>query len=105
MRNAYIRPTGGLAVLVASLFAVVLIAQQSPRELFERARLLEDSNQDLAEAISLYGQVVEQASGQRALAATAQLRLGRLRTPRQCDRGWHQRDCRRTRARGGHEAL
>ena len=66
---------GGVAIVVAG-FAVALTAQQSSHALFERARLLEDSNQDLAEAISLYGQVVDQANGERALAATAQLRMG-----------------------------
>ena len=70
------RALGGCGAVLALLFSVVLMAQQSQHELFERARLLEDSNQDLAEAISLYGQVVDQTSGERALAATAQLRVG-----------------------------
>ena len=78
MSHAHVRTMGGLAVVVGLLLSVLLVAQQSPRELFERARLLEDSSQNLAEAISLYGQVVDQASAERALAATAQLRLGLL---------------------------
>ena len=78
MRQAHRHTIIGLAVVLASLLAIVLVAQQSPRELFERARLLEDSSQDLSEAVRLYGQVVGQAGGERALAATAQLRLGLL---------------------------
>ena len=78
MRHAHRHTIVGLAVIIASLLGIVLIAQQSPRELFERARLLADSSQDLTEAVRLYGQVVEQAGGERALAATAQLRLGLL---------------------------
>lgn len=52
-------------------------AQPSPRELFERARMLEESNHGLPEAIALYAQVAAQA-GDRQLAATAQLRIGLL---------------------------
>ena len=73
MRQVF-RALGGCGAVLA--VSVVLFAQQSQHELFERARLLEDSNQDLAEAVSLYGQVVDQAGGERALAATAQLRVG-----------------------------
>ena len=70
------RTRGSLVLLAIVLLSVVPIAQQSEYALFERARLLEDSNQDLAEAISLYEQVADQANGERALAATAQLRVG-----------------------------
>jgi Tol biopolymer transport system component len=49
---------------------------QNPRELFERARLLEETSQNLNDAIALYGQVVAQAKSDRALAAAAQLRMG-----------------------------
>ena len=79
---------GGAALAV--LGSAVLFAQQSQPELFERARLLEDSNQDLAEAISLYGQVVNQAGGARSLAATAQLRVGLIH-----ERLGHTTDARR----------
>ena len=79
---------GGAALAV--LGSAVLFAQQSQPELFERARLLEDSNQDLAEAISLYGQVVDQAGGARSLAATAQLRVGLIH-----ERLGHTTDARR----------
>jgi Tol biopolymer transport system component len=66
-----------------SLFATAIallaatLAAQSPRELFERARLLEESNSKLPEAIVLYTQVAAQ-SVDRPLAATAQLRIGLL---------------------------
>src|SRR3989442_15620122 len=60
------------------LFGASTFAQQNPRELFERARMLDESNQNLGEAIKLYSQVVSQANEQRALAARAQLRIGIL---------------------------
>ena len=60
MRNAQRHTTAGLAVVITSLLGLVLSAQESPRDLFERARLLEDSSQDLSDAVRLYGQVVEQ---------------------------------------------
>jgi Tol biopolymer transport system component len=54
--------------------------RQSPRDLFERARLIEESNQNLTQAIALYTQAASEAatSNQRDLAATAQLRVGLL---------------------------
>ncbi len=60
------------------LLAASVFAQQNPREIFERARMLDESNQNLSEAIKLYGQVVSQANEQRALAARAQFRIGIL---------------------------
>src|SRR5438132_13318810 len=60
------------------LFAGSTFAQQNPREIFERARMLDESNQNLSEAIKLYGQVVSQSNEQRALAARAQYRIGVL---------------------------
>src|SRR2546428_2301300 len=60
------------------LFAGSTFAQQNPREIFERARMLDESNQNLAEAIKLYSQVVSQSNEQRALAARAQYRIGVL---------------------------
>ena len=84
---------GGVAIVVAG-FAVALTAQQSQHALFERARLLEDSNQDLAEAITLYEQVVDQAGGEHALAATARLRVGliyeRLGRPAEAEEAYGQ---------------
>lgn len=68
---------------IAVLAAVALLssaagAQLDVRQVFERARLLEENNQKLAEAIRLYAQVVSKAKEQRAMAAQAQLRIGLL---------------------------
>ncbi len=52
--------------------------QENPRDLFERARLLEDNPRQVARAIELYRQVVEDARQDRALAGQAQLRVGLL---------------------------
>ncbi len=60
------------------LVAGSTFAQQNPREIFERARMLDESNQNLTEAIKLYSQVVSQSNEQRALAARAQYRIGVL---------------------------
>lgn len=65
--------TLGSLLLVASA-----VAQQNPREIFERARMLDESNQNLSEAIKLYSQVISQADQQRALASRAQYRIGVL---------------------------
>jgi Tol biopolymer transport system component len=69
-----------VAVTIASLSLVVTtaFAQQNTREIFERARMLDESNQNLSEAIKLYSQVVSQSNEQRALAARAQYRIGVL---------------------------
>jgi Tol biopolymer transport system component len=74
-----------LHIFVALVLTFIALAvtgavaqQQNPRQLFERARMLDESNQNLTEAIKLYGQVVKQAQEQRALAARAQLRVGLL---------------------------
>src|SRR5437660_5524269 len=60
------------------LFVGSTFAQQNPRAIFERARMLDESNQNLSEAIKLYSQVVSQSNEQRALAARAQYRIGVL---------------------------
>ena len=78
MRLSQLRNLTGIAVTIISLVAVSAFAQQNPRELFERARMLDESNQNLSEAIKLYSQVVSQANDQRALAARAQYRIGVL---------------------------
>lgn len=68
-----------LVFLSISLPVYIAFAQsQNPRQLFERARMLDESNQNLPEAIKLYSQVVKQAQEQRALAARAQYRVGLL---------------------------
>ena len=72
------------ATAVLALGSAAAIAQSttspSSRELFERARLIEESNQNLAQAIALYTQAAAEAAakGQRELAATAQLKVGLL---------------------------
>lgn len=68
-----------VVVTVVALSVFHSFAQeQNPRQLFERARMLDESNQNLTEAIKLYSQVVKQSQEQRALAARAQLRVGLL---------------------------
>lgn len=74
---SFLRAIVGIAIAVWLSFGL-LIAQQPPRELFQRAQMLDDSNQHLTEAINLYAQFVAQAKGQRALAAKAQYRIGVL---------------------------
>ncbi len=75
------------------LIAMVALAEQSLRQMFERARLLEEKNQNLEEAIQLYGQVASQAKEQRALGAKAQLQVGllyeRLGRKAEALRAWH----------------
>jgi Tol biopolymer transport system component len=68
-----------LLIIVVMLSAVSLVAPHSPtpRELFERARIFEESNRNLDEAVALYGQVATQSTD-RELAANAQLRAGLL---------------------------
>ncbi len=65
-------------VFILLLVAFTVLAEQSLRQMFERARMLEEKNQNLDQAIQLYGQVVSQAKDQRALAARAQLQIGLL---------------------------
>lgn len=64
-----------LAILLPALLIAAPTAQSSPREVFERARMLEESNHKLTEAIALYTQVTAD-SKDRQLAATALLRIG-----------------------------
>jgi Tol biopolymer transport system component len=71
------RGFGVAVVLAASTMTVA--AQQNPRDLFERARVLEENPRTLERAIGLYEQVVKLAGGDRALAGTAQLRIGVVR--------------------------
>jgi Tol biopolymer transport system component len=74
-RTAPNRSAGAcLLWLAATLFS----ADPDPRILFERARMLADRNQQLNEAIQLYGQVVKLARKQQALAAEAQYNQGLL---------------------------
>ncbi len=63
-------------ILVFSM--MVLGADPDIREIFERARILVARNENLAEAIRLYGQVVTLARAQHVLAARAQYEQGLL---------------------------
>jgi tetratricopeptide (TPR) repeat protein len=65
-------------LIIALLSAALLNAQGDIRAVFERARLLDEKNSELAEAIRLYGEVAEQGKGQRPLAARALYRQGLL---------------------------
>jgi DNA-binding beta-propeller fold protein YncE len=76
-RKAFICSLCSLSLCGFLLLAATVSAQQSPREIYERARMLEEINQ-IQEAIKLYNQVVGQAKDQRALAASAQYRVGML---------------------------
>lgn len=84
---------------IAAAFTALLIsasaAAQDHRELYERARLLDESNRSLDEAIALYERVVEKAEGDRALAARSQFRIGVL----------HDRLGRREEARKAYRAV
>ncbi len=64
--------------LILSLVSTAAYAQQNPRELFEQARMLDEGNQSLTEAIDLYRRVATLATDERKLAAEAQLRVGLL---------------------------
>ncbi|MFB3133418.1 MAG: tol-pal system YbgF family protein, partial [Rhodothermales bacterium] len=64
--------------LILSLVSTAASAQQNPRELFEQARMLDEGNQSLTEAIALYRRVATLATDERKLAAEAQLRVGLL---------------------------
>src|SRR5687767_4859876 len=68
---------------IISLTAVLLVAlcavgEESVRDLYERARLFDEMNHDLREAIRLYTVVVAEGHSQRALSGRAQYRLGVL---------------------------
>jgi Tol biopolymer transport system component len=65
-------------IVLVLLGAVALSAwiQENPRTVYERARLLDEGNQNLAEAIKLYSQVADSAKDQPALAARALVQMG-----------------------------
>jgi Tol biopolymer transport system component len=80
MRRGQIRNLLAAAVATLVMLGVAtLVAQQSPRELIERARLLEENSRTLDRAIALYEQVVADPNADRALAASAQLRVALLK--------------------------
>jgi DNA-binding beta-propeller fold protein YncE len=68
--------TSATMALLSFVFAAS--AQQSPHDLYERARMLDASNQNLAEAIRLYSQFISIAKDDRPRAAKAQYRIGDL---------------------------
>jgi Tol biopolymer transport system component len=59
-------------------FALLAFGAESVHQLYERARLLQERNRNLDEAIRIYSRVVELARNDRALAARAQLEQGVL---------------------------
>lgn len=65
---------GGLSTLLVT----PLGARQAARDLFERARMLEEFNQNLIEAIQLYQQAAVHAAENAAFAARAHVRVGVL---------------------------
>lgn len=65
-------------IVISVLTALVALGAESVQQLYERARLLEERNRNLDEAIRIYGLVVEQAKGDRALAGRALLEQGKL---------------------------
>ena len=70
------------ALTGASMIAVLSVgvrAQQSPRELFERAKLLEQSGRQSARVVAMYEEVATKAD--RALAAAARLQIARCTPP------------------------
>lgn len=67
------------AVVAGSVGGPSGAGQQPPRELFERARMIEEtSSRNLTEAIALYEQVAARREEDARLAAEAQLRVGLL---------------------------
>ena len=71
-------PGCAVAVLLAAA-TMTGAAQQSPRALFERARVLEENPRTLDRAVGLYEQVVKLAGSDRTLAGNARLRIGAVR--------------------------
>jgi Tol biopolymer transport system component len=71
------RVFGVAALLLAAMMTGA--AQESPRALFERARVLEENPRALDRAVGLYEQVVKLAGSDRALAGNARLRIGIVR--------------------------
>ncbi len=73
-RSMY-RWVGILMPALIAFLAATIGAQESPRELFERARLLEENGRNLNRAVQVYEQVVAQSKTDRALRAAAHLRI------------------------------
>ena len=75
MTRRYFQLITGTALVFIALTPAIFKAQQ-PRELFERARIVKEANQDLMQAIRLYEQAAAQAKADRALGARAHYRIG-----------------------------
>jgi Tol biopolymer transport system component len=69
----------GAALLAAAVTTMTGAAQESPRALFERARVLEENPRALERAVGLYEQAAKRAGSDRALAGNARLRIGIVR--------------------------
>lgn len=69
-------PGFGTILIAALVLAVAAPPPADLRHLFERARLLDETNRELDEAIRLYRAVADGAAGDRELAARALHRLG-----------------------------
>src|SRR6266480_934309 len=65
------------------LGAVCCLAEESVRHLYERARLLQEGNRNLEEAVRIYGRVVARAQVEQGILY---LRLGRDEQARQAFR-------------------
>jgi Tol biopolymer transport system component len=74
MTRRYLPFITAAALAILALTPALLKGQQSPRQLFERARIVEEANQDLMQAIRLYEQAAAQ-SKDRSLSAQALLRI------------------------------
>jgi Tol biopolymer transport system component len=80
-------------IAIVALTLLPVPGEESVRQIYERARLLQEQNRKLDEAVRLYGKVVELEKKDRQLAARAQveqgllyLRLGRNEEARQAFR-------------------
>ncbi len=73
-RTSSLKIIGWFGLAVIAVMPAILQAQQTPRQLFERARLSEESGK-LPEAIKLYEQVVAQSNGELAARALYQMGL------------------------------
>ncbi|HKV37782.1 MAG TPA: tetratricopeptide repeat protein [Blastocatellia bacterium] len=65
-------------VVLVAVMCLPALAQHDPQETYQRAQLLDESNQNLSEAIRLYAQVASEAKDQRTLAASAQYHMALL---------------------------
>jgi Tol biopolymer transport system component len=62
--------------LLSAVFGLTVVAGPDPREFFARAHMLDEQNQNLEEAIRLYGRVAQLTGAPKSLAAEARYRQG-----------------------------